>query len=206
MVALYPDEDSAKALKVPGGLPDSDLHVTLAYLGKISDYEPADLDDLSNLVSATAAGIGPIDGTINGVGKFNGDPAEGDPVYANVDAPGLNAARQKVADALNGDGFAVSQVHGFTPHITLAYDKEGGDLPKVADRDLSFDFLSLAIGNEVLDFPLVEASPEPPPQTDGAPAPDGDGSSPVPGAEPPTPPEQTPPAPTPPPAPPAAKE
>lgn len=155
MVALYPDDATAATLTVPGGLPVTDLHVTLAYLGKIDEYEPVDLDDLFNLVQRLAADVKPMTGTVNGVGKFSGtDPEQGDPVYANVDVPGLEDVRGLLAAAINGDGFEVSATHGFTPHMTLRYDKTEAALPKVAVHDVMFDFLSLSIGPDVYDFPL----------------------------------------------------
>ncbi|MGV8972199.1 MAG: zeta toxin family protein [Rhodoglobus sp.] len=155
MVALYPDDATAATLTVPGGLPVTDLHVTLAYLGKIEEYEPVDLDDLFNLVQGLAADIKPLTGTVNGVGKFIAtDPEQGDPVYANVDVPGLENVRGLITAAIDGDGFEVSATHGFTPHMTLRYDKGDAALPKVAVHDVMFDFLSLSIGADVYDFPL----------------------------------------------------
>lgn len=155
MVALYPDDSAARALAVPGGLSETDLHVTLAFLGKIDDYEPSDLDDLFNLVEGLAADVKPLTGSVNGVGRFHGtDPGMGDPVYVNVDVPGLADIQVHVAGAIGADGYEVSGEHGFTPHMTVRYDKGDKPLPKVEIQDIVFDFLSLSIGQDVYDFPL----------------------------------------------------
>lgn len=194
MVALYPDDATAKALAVKGGLTPEDLHVTLAYLGKTADYQPADLDDLNALVQSLALGLDPMTGTVNGVGKFTGtDPGEGDPIYANVDVPGLDAVRAQVAAALDADGFAVSKTHGFTPHMTLLYDKGSKPLPEVENRDLSFDFLSLSVGPDVADFPFASQPPPEPPVVDKNSPPPPEAAPPP---EAPPPPEPAPPAPT----------
>src|SRR4029450_13999398 len=102
MVALMLPQTVAESLTVPGGLPAEDLHVTLAYLGKVSEVDDPSqfLPDLLAAAGEVAAAPGPVSGTISGVGRFNGDGGDGDPVYATVDCPGLDELRVDLIRAL----------------------------------------------------------------------------------------------------------
>jgi len=147
MVALFPSPATAKLLAQPGGEPAEDLHVTLAYLGDASELE--NVDQLQQAVGGWAATVGPLAGEVSGVGTFTAGP---EPVtYASIDLPGLPAARERLLDALRGAGCDPSTDHGFTPHITLAYDAQ--DVP-VPNLPLVFDQATVAIAGERTSYPL----------------------------------------------------
>lgn len=120
MVAFYPDPDQALNLAVPGGEHPDDLHLTLAYLGQVgAELESADESLVVAAVRRWAAAQAPVTGAINGMGVFDADP----PVtYACVDCPGLPAARQSLVETLDATGVRHAQEHGYTPHMTLAYE------------------------------------------------------------------------------------
>jgi 2'-5' RNA ligase len=153
MVAFYAPADVAQALAGEDRTPPSDLHMTLAYLGKAKDVP--DAERLAAVVEKFAAGARPVDGTVSGTGRFAGDPAEGDPFYASVDSPDLPGIRQRLHQHLTDHGFTPRNDHGFTPHMTLGYLPADAATP--TDRPnmpVSFDTMSVAHGPDVWDFPM----------------------------------------------------
>jgi HK97 family phage portal protein len=148
MVALYPAPHVAEALAQPGGEPPDQLHLTLAYLGDAADIE--DEQGLLAVVEGWAAATPPLSGHVSGVGQFTAGP---DPVtYASADLPGLPDARQRLVDQLDRAGYPASGEHGFTPHITLAYDELD---PEVDNHPLEFDRATVTLAGERQSFPLT---------------------------------------------------
>ena len=123
MVALYPDEETANTLSVKGGMAPSDLHVTLAYLGKKdAAYGPNDV--ITAVQKALAHHAEPLAGNVGGLGVFPGGD-DGTPVWAPVDVPGLEKLRERVVDELDAHPTLAGRVardHGYTPHMTLGFD------------------------------------------------------------------------------------
>lgn len=154
MVALYPPPDVAQQLAQPGGEPADELHVTLAYLGPAANIE--DTDRLRQAVAEFAARTAPISGHISGTGKFTAGPA---PVtYASVDLPTLAAARERLVFDLSRTAWLeVSREHGFTPHITLAYDDRHITAENTA---VTFDKVTLSLAGERTEYALSGAHAE----------------------------------------------
>lgn len=137
-------------------IPPLEQHVTLAYLGNASSLEESGLQAEHLLVNlrAFAETAKPVEGRINGWGRFNGDDA--DAVYLNFDAPTLPQWRQDLVDAIDLVAPPASN-HGFTPHITLAYVPKGEPVAMVempAMVKLAFDTLVLAWGDTRHEIPL----------------------------------------------------
>lgn len=155
MIAFYAPDDVAADLSIPGGTPPTDMHVTLAYLGKVGDVPNA--PGLMDVVSKFAADHPPVDAAISGVGRFVGNP-DGDVQYLSVDAPTLTDFRHDLVGALEDAGFAVRRDHGFTPHMTLAYldPTEDSPIESVDPASTQFGLLSMAYGPDVWDFPMGE--------------------------------------------------
>lgn len=127
MVALYPSPEVAQQLAVADGEPAGDLHITLAYLGEAAAIE--DPERLAQVVQGVALSTPPLSGEVSGVGHFT---AGEEPVtYASPDVPGLSEFRHRIVEALNGAGYELGSEHGFTPHITLAYDHIEPEVPNV---------------------------------------------------------------------------
>lgn len=148
MIALFPDEATAKALKVPGGEKARSLHVTLAYLGDAENVgDPATLllavQDFANRAPM-------LDGEISGVGVFTA--GDGGVTYASVDLPELPAFREDLVRTIERAGFFPARNHGFTPHMTLTYsDKRDLEVPNLP---LHFDSVTVAIRGKMTSFPL----------------------------------------------------
>lgn len=157
MVALYPAADVAGKIAIPKGEPAAELHVTLAFLGKQDTIKTADLDRLRTVVAGWAASTPPIEGEISGAGLFAAqDTPDGKPVtYASVDCPLLPKYREHLVHLLKHAGFKVSQDHGFTPHITLAYAKRKTDTVTLVP--LKFGAATLCVGTNKQTFPLTGA-------------------------------------------------
>lgn len=150
MVAFYPSAALAQAIAVPGGLEVDDLHMTLAFLGDVTDEW--DTDALTACVAGWAAACGPMTGEISGKGLFTA--GELPVTYASLDLPGLPAQRELLVTMLTRAGFPPSMTHGFTPHMTIAYD----DLPDwapPADPAVTFDTVSLVLGPDRTDYRLA---------------------------------------------------
>lgn len=156
MVALYAPDDVAFDHALDGGTPPQDMHVTLAYLGKVDDVP--DPGPLLDVVADYAAGHPPLDAQISGVGRFVGGD-DGDVQYLSVDSPALPEFRAGLVAALEGAGASVSRAHGFTPHMTLAYldPTESSPVESVDPASTSFGLLSMAYGPDVWDFPMGAA-------------------------------------------------
>lgn len=156
VIMLVVAPDVANRLSVEGGEPASEMHLTLAYLGKKNDLE-VDRGDIESAVQETAKEGSLISGRLGGVGRFCDLDVEGKhAVYASFDAVELASFRQKLVERLASSGVGVDEGHGFTPHITLAYIDKNAEtpVPTIEPEDLSFDTLYLAIGDDVTGYEL----------------------------------------------------
>lgn len=154
MVALYAPDDVAMTHAMDGGTPPTDMHMTLAYLGKADDVP--DPRGLHKTVADFAAARGPVDAVISGVGRFAGDSVDGDPVYLSVDSSALPQLRADLVAALEGAGYDVRKDHGFSPHMTLGYVPADAANPvdRVEPTSTQFGLLSVAYGPDVWDYPM----------------------------------------------------
>lgn len=132
--------------------PAAEMHLTLAYLGQVSDI-PAEKqamvrEQVLRVAQSVADAHLPLTGKVNGHGIFeNGEERA---YWATFDSPALPALRQELVNKLNGAGVPISLLHGFTPHITLAYLSAGQEMPSESPGQvtLAFDRLTVAWGGE----------------------------------------------------------
>lgn len=148
MVALIPPKAVASKIAVAGGVPVEDLHVTVTFHGNLDDEK---FNALVEDLKAWAADI-PIEtnlkGTIGGLGTFPATDAEqGQPWWVPVDVPGLNTLHEQVR-AVADRSAPASEDHGYTPHMTLTYIKDGEAPPSMVDAiPVSFTSLWVVRGN-----------------------------------------------------------
>lgn len=154
MVALYPDAKTASALALDGGEPSTELHVTLAYLGKAVDL--ANPDALAAAVQMFASSAPALDGEVSGIGRFTAADDE-HVLYASVDVPALPSFRERLVAVIEAAGVEVNKAHGFTPHMTLSYiDPEDPTPELIPDAvPLHFDSIYLVVGEHVERFRLL---------------------------------------------------
>lgn len=155
MIALFPPLEIAQMLSQFGTEEAKDLHITLAFLGEYSDIDNPDvLLDIVNILTSDSL---PLSGKINGIGRFNMfDSGEKDIFIALPDIPFLPLFRQTIFEFIKIAGFDPRQDHGFLPHITLSYLRDGEQIPTeiIPPFQLQFDSVSVILGESRYDFLL----------------------------------------------------
>lgn len=152
MVAFAPPKHVVDALTMdePHAEPAHDLHVTLSYLGKTSEYKPQHLRDLPEVLDSWAEGQKPRKLAVQGAGTFLSS-GEGEPhvLHALVNAAGLHRQQADLVDHLKKYGYNPRENHGYIPHITLGYTKHDVRfLPKVQRSEWTAKEVWSAIGDE----------------------------------------------------------
>lgn len=158
MVALKLPDGLAEKIAVSGGVPAEDLHVTIGYFGDVDDDAIGSIADGARKVAAATRAL---KGTVGGLGQF---PASdnGVPHFCPVDLPGVNELYVRLVAALAGSTTPVKQDHGFTAHITLAWDQDVEPVPSIP---VEFTVLQVVRGDELVEeFTLGAAGSAPKPQ------------------------------------------
>jgi len=164
MVAVYPDPAAADAIAAHIAGPDDttpreELHVTLAYLGKIGDGDAPSEQEVVDAVTRAVEGQPALQGEVGGIGQFpadeNAEHEGGAPTWAPVDVPGLNMLREQIVSEL---GDAVYNDHGFTPHMTLGYGI--GIIDPVPPTPISINEVRVVYGNSQRGITLGAPVPE----------------------------------------------
>lgn len=158
MVALYPPPRLAREIAIDDGEEPDQLHITLAYLGKTTD----DVEDPQAIIDAIAewaAEQPAFDAELSGVGRFTIEGEE-DAFYASVDAPALPDFRQGLVETIEAAGGTVSKLHGFTPHMTLAYvpEDEPSPIDRIDKAPMHFGSVAFVYGGDRTDIPLGRTS------------------------------------------------
>lgn len=150
MIALYPPPELAEKLAVEGGLPPSEMHVTVAYVGDAADI---DGDALRETV-AELAGRESFTATVAGLARFTG--GDKDVLVALVDSPDLEDLRRDTLDALAERGIQVPRDHGYTAHLTIQYldADELAPLDRLDPVGIEFTALSAVHGEDRADCRL----------------------------------------------------
>lgn len=160
MLALYPAPELAQQIAEMSGvdMPAEQLHVTLAYCGRVENLTDEQVAGAVLATKRTGEMSEPLTGTVNGLGRFNASQSSDgkDVIYAVVDVPGLEQLRNEVLSQLRYAGCEVASTHGYTPHMTLAYIDAGTESPigAMPTLPLRFDRISVAIGGKRTEYPL----------------------------------------------------
>jgi len=165
MVALFPSPELAQQIAAMVGvdMPADEMHVTLAYAGKVDTLTDAQIAGVILAAQEMGQGHSTLTGTINGVGRFNASQSSDgkDVIYAVIDVPGLERFREGIVQMLGYRDVSVMRNHGYTPHMTLAYIDAGADSPilLMPTMPLAFDSISVTVGGKRVDFPLTGDAP-----------------------------------------------
>lgn len=154
MVAIYPSsEAAAKVAQLPGDTPEDELHVTLAYLGKLEDLDAPTKAKLVQAVVAAANEASPLKARISGIGRFKG--GDTDPLYLGIDCLGLDYFRADLARSIS-KFLPLPEEHGFTPHMTLSYLETDAPTPALDLDETSWEVASVALvlGTHRIDVPF----------------------------------------------------
>jgi 2'-5' RNA ligase len=158
IIALFlPNYLADKLALLDGEAPD-ELHITLAYLGKIDEVD--NITDLLSIVWRRWASYKrPFSANINGIGRFNTNEGDEKTAFiALVDSPIFPEFREDLILTLMAAGYHPNFEHGFIPHITLKYIDKNEPLPmqNIEPQQVIFDTVSLVIGSQRFDIPLGE--------------------------------------------------
>lgn len=163
MIAFLLDEATIGALQAAcAPLVVTPDHVTLVYLAPDASTLDAHKSALIRWIADIACCTLPIEGTINGFGRFQANEGEDtSALYASVDCPALPSFRQHLWDAACMAGCEPLAEHGFVPHATLAYlpiseATPSLDLPSIPLRFAGF---TLVWSGETLTFPFSAEDP-----------------------------------------------
>jgi broad specificity phosphatase PhoE len=170
MVAFMLDAATADKLKVPGGEDPKDMHVTLAYLGKLDTLDMSTLPGLEQAIKSYAAMHAPVTGTIDGPIRFSAKPqTEGrDVCVAALCNVGIQEFRAGLVDAIKGAGVEVPRVFDYRPHVCIKYIPTDADMPvqRIAPMPVTFNAITLSVGGARKTYPLsgtvVKYSPDQP--------------------------------------------
>ena len=153
MVAIEPPRPMIEAIHAQmvehfgeGVEAPTNYHVTLAYPGDAGDVDEVALEAA---VRDWATRWGPMSGRLSGYGVFHQEGGE-KVLYASVDIPGLDRARDDLVDTLSRFGIALPDDHGFTPHCTLMYG-EGTPpeaMPAEAQEEFTVSEVALVLGTD----------------------------------------------------------
>lgn len=161
MAALFPGPEMAKLLAAnPDEFDDATrrgvvftppemMHVTLAYYPSVMPEQVAGL--IQHVAVCASNCWDDIETEIEGAAQFSSPAGESVPYVLLVDPSELMQLRNMLAN-----NPLVSKEHGFIPHMTLAYVPDGDslDFTLPPELPLTFDTLSLLIGDQRFDFKL----------------------------------------------------
>lgn len=162
MIALIPD--NPQAFTVPGGDPAAQMHMTLCFLGDVSELDDATKEELAKRVQILAADNGPVTMRVQGVGIWNrdgGDTGDREPSTNTL----LQVTNQALgirdyADRIGRDALGArypEQFQPWAPHICAGYSLDASKLP-THDGEVRFSKVRLALAGTDTDFLL--AGPE----------------------------------------------
>lgn len=158
MIAFMLDAATADRLKVEDGEDPADMHVTLAYLGKLDKIDMAALPALEQAIKAYAARHAPVTGTIDGPVRFSAKPQTGgrDVVVAAFCNPGIQEFRAGLVDAVEAAGVDVPRVFDYRPHICIKYIPVDAPMPvqRIAPMSVTFGSVTLCVGGARKSYPL----------------------------------------------------
>lgn len=152
MLALFLPLALAAELAVPGGLPTTEMHVTVAYTGHTDEVDPDALLAAALDVIRRPA----LNAVVSGHARFTGT-GDGDALVALVDSPALERLRRDVVDALTAHEVALPSDHGYCAHTTLAYldPDEPSPVDRIPPHPVRFPTLSVVHGTTRTDLPFT---------------------------------------------------
>lgn len=154
MIALLPSEQSAIRYALEGGVPASDMHVTLAYAPDAAAFDDMDRDEILDDMEDFASIMAPFTADAFSANLFN--PAGEEPcLVLGMSGPPVQFAHRYASHLLDG---AIEPTHEpYAAHMTLAYGQPNELMAmSPATGPVEFDRVRVAFGNEVYDIPLGE--------------------------------------------------
>lgn len=148
MVAWKPRQFVRERVAVPGGEPESEIHMTVLYLGDVDDWTLEQQKTILGTVTEIAQTRKPINGWFNGVGRFMNDDDQ-DAVWLGGDFVGLRELRDDLKRALAEVGIEREDTYpDFHPHMTIGWIPAEAETPMITIRpfEAEIDNLTVYIG------------------------------------------------------------
>lgn len=125
MIALYPPTHVADKMAHHSEFNPGKLHVTVLYLGKLTEGEAQSaLGELQSVAKA----MDPLDLRVEGSAVFSNDDALVRSLLVN--GIGLARMHENLRDRMDRTGYVADPKHGFIPHLTLEYHDPDETLPR----------------------------------------------------------------------------
>lgn len=155
---LWPHEDDARALAVPGGEPWQDLHLTLYFFASDVTAEPLPVELISALDLELDA-FPTINLNLFAQAVFNPTGDEPCAVMLGGDSPMLSTLRHEVLPPLVSmfgpqDPDLYNQHEPWIPHVTIGYGMPFDRLPE--PRRMVFDRVTLEWAGHDTTFQLLD--------------------------------------------------
>lgn len=149
MVCIRVDPKTAEELAIVGGEPVERMHVTLAYLGHAIELPPEADETITSVMTSVAERHPKHKAELSGIARFENADVGEDAVVALLDSPELEKLRSDLVHELKEAGIPVSDKHGFTPHITIAYVSYHEQLPvsRIGGLDLKVGAMEYVQGD-----------------------------------------------------------
>lgn len=156
MVGWFLPDDLAYQYQIDGG--ESDLHLTVSFLGDMTDLTVDQTRLLTGIVAEVASSTPAPFGVIDGTGTFENDDAT--VWFAVPQFTGLTEFHEALTAALAGAGFEPKSYDGgWHPHITLAYLEPGEEPPTVhvpRSAPILMRSITVAVGGTRFDVEFAE--------------------------------------------------
>lgn len=139
-----------------------DLHVTLCYLGKVTDiieYIPRMVAGIQGYATAYLNAMeAPLEATLGPLGSFPTVQEDGTlPIYYQVESPSIREFTAGLESVLQIVGVPYTrEFEVFNPHVTIAY-RPSDQVPQMAGPIVTalFDTLTIALGDLHIDLPIA---------------------------------------------------
>lgn len=157
MVGWFLPDDMAYQYRVDGG--ETDLHVTVAFLGDMDDLTVEQTRILTGVVAEVASSTPAPFGVIDGWGTFENEDAT--VWWAKPEFTGLAEFHDRLVEALAAAGIEVQGkgADAWHPHVTLAYLEPGEEPPAVAvtrSEPILMQSITVAVGGTRFDVEFAE--------------------------------------------------
>jgi len=162
MVGFWFAPDIAKLLAVDVGEDANQLHITLAYMGKLDEIEADKIPALENVLHSFGLNYAPVHGTLGGPIRFNASEASDgkDVCVASFQSKGIQDFRSQLCDWIKFAGLEPKNNFDYTPHCTLAYIAPEDPMPvqRVEPIDVTFNKITLVLGPKHIEYDLIGAT------------------------------------------------
>ena len=159
MLAFWPTSDQQKQIAVDGGESVADIHLTLAYFGKLSEMDLNCLPAMERAIEYFANTHGPVGGTLTGIGIFPATPSSDgkDVAYRGFHSDAIQSFRSDLVNACEQVSCEPKKNFGYNPHVTVKYMPPAAPhlLPHPENMELTFDRVTLSVGGATKSYPLV---------------------------------------------------